>query len=64
MVVSNGDVVRVRRLVRGEGLKLIDIDGIDVEGILFFVYVSCFGYKDVVQIFLDVGVIVDNQDCN
>ncbi|WPH00623.1 Hypothetical protein R9X50_00345300 [Acrodontium crateriforme] len=64
MAASNGDAERVYRLVRGEGSKLIDIDGIDAEGTPPLVYASCFGHRDVVQTFLDAGATVDNQDRN
>ncbi|KAF2859506.1 hypothetical protein K470DRAFT_219024 [Piedraia hortae CBS 480.64] len=64
MAVCNGDVARVRRLVRGRASPLIDVDGVDAEGTPPLVYASCFGRRDAVLALLDAGAAVDGQDRN
>ncbi|KAM3414348.1 hypothetical protein BST61_g10994 [Cercospora zeina] len=64
MAASNGDVSRVRRLVRGPASQFVDIDGVDAEGTPPLVYASCFGHREVVQTLLDAGATVDSQDKN
>ncbi|KXT00595.1 hypothetical protein AC578_3150 [Pseudocercospora eumusae] len=64
LAASNGDVERVRRLVRGEASELLDIDAADAEGTPPLIYAACFGHKDVVVSLLNAGATVDNQDKN
>ena len=64
MAASNGDVARVRRLVRGKASDLLNIDATDAEGTPPLVYASCFGHHAVVLALLDAGAAVDTQDRN
>ncbi|KAH0179195.1 hypothetical protein KCU86_g14707, partial [Aureobasidium melanogenum] len=64
MAASNGDVGRIKRLVRGSPAVYIDVNAVDSEGTPPLVYASCFGHKDVVMSLLDAGAEVDKQDKN
>jgi hypothetical protein len=64
MAASNGDDARVKRLVRGDAAKYIDVNAVDTEGTPPLVYASCFGHKDVVMSLLNAGAEVDKQDRN
>lgn len=64
MAASNGDALRVQRLVRGKASDLVDFNAVDAEGTPPLVYASCFGHKDVVLALLNAGAEVDNQDRN
>lgn len=64
LAASNGDVERVRRLVRGEASELLEIDAADAEGTPPMIYAACFGHKEVVVSLLNAGASVDNQDKN
>ncbi|THW05314.1 hypothetical protein D6D25_08211, partial [Aureobasidium pullulans] len=64
MAASNGDVGRIKRLVRGSAALYIDVNAVDSEGTPPLVYASCFGHKEVVMSLLDAGAEVDKQDRN
>lgn len=42
MAASNGDVARIRRLVRGTAKDYVDVDKPDEEGTAPLIYASCF----------------------
>ncbi|KAL9096519.1 MAG: hypothetical protein Q9165_001516 [Trypethelium subeluteriae] len=64
MAASNGDVDRIRRLLKGKAKDLIDINAPDAEGTPSLIYASCFGHQDVVAYLLESGADVDRQDRN
>ncbi|KAJ5115382.1 hypothetical protein NUU61_001141 [Penicillium alfredii] len=64
MAASNGDVERVRKLVRGQAKNYVDVNMPDEEGTVPLIYASCFGHHEVVSALLEAGAFVDKQDRN
>ncbi|PGH03744.1 hypothetical protein GX51_03888 [Blastomyces parvus] len=64
MAASNGDVERVRKLVRGKAREYVDVNTPDEEGTVPLIYASCFGHQEVVSALLEAGADVDKQDRN
>ncbi|KAJ6079554.1 hypothetical protein N7467_009307 [Penicillium canescens] len=64
MAASNGDVERVRKLVRGNARPFVDVNMPDEEGTVPLIYASCFGHQEVVAALIDAGALVDKQDRN
>jgi len=42
MAASNGDVVRIRKLVTGKAKDYVDVNMLDDEGTVPLIYASCF----------------------
>ncbi|KAL8888067.1 MAG: hypothetical protein Q9215_004447 [Flavoplaca cf. flavocitrina] len=64
MAASNGDVERVRRLLKGKARSFIDVNATDEEGRAPIMYASCFGHEDVVDALVGAGADVDKKDRN
>ncbi|KAL6245043.1 hypothetical protein RBB50_007818 [Rhinocladiella similis] len=64
MAASNGDVVRIRKLVGGSAKDFVDVNQPDEDGTVPLIYASCFGHHEVVATLLDAGAVVDKQDRN
>lgn len=64
LATSNGELVRVKRLLEGKASEYIDIDAVDAEGTPPLVYASCFGHEDVAHVLIEQGGKVDIQDRN
>ncbi|KAK6366559.1 hypothetical protein LTS17_010645 [Exophiala oligosperma] len=64
MAASNGDVVRIRKLVGGSAKEYVDVNQPDEDGTVPLIYASCFGHHEVVAALLDAGAVVDKQDRN
>ncbi|OLL24869.1 Dilute domain-containing protein [Neolecta irregularis DAH-3] len=59
---SNGDMDRVRSMLKDRIKKYIDIDAQDEEGTTALINASCFGHQEVVAELIDAGVHIDKQD--
>ncbi|KAL9628772.1 MAG: hypothetical protein Q9204_005672, partial [Flavoplaca sp. TL-2023a] len=64
MAASNGDVERVRRLLKDKARSFIDVNATDEEGRAPIMYASCFGHEDVVDALVGAGADVDKKDRN
>lgn len=64
MAASNGDVERVRKLLKGKAKDYVDVNAPDEDGTPPLIYASCFGHEAVVQSLIEAGADVDRQDRN
>ncbi|KAK6825169.1 DIL and ankyrin domain-containing protein [Apiospora arundinis] len=64
MAASNGDLEQVKRILKGDAKKFVNVNAQDEEGTPPLVYASCFGHESVVQALVDAGADVDKQDRN
>ncbi|KAH6891214.1 hypothetical protein B0T10DRAFT_528498 [Thelonectria olida] len=64
MAASNGEVERIRKLLKGKAKDYLDINAEDEDGTPPLIYASCFGHEAVVHSLIDAGADVNKQDRN
>ena len=62
LAASNGDVVRLSKILEGSPKPFVDVDKPDDDGTAPLIYACCFGHADCAEALLTAGAKVDQKD--